>query len=108
MSAQSISVMDFRKRIGDILSRVHYTGEQFVIERNGEPVAAIIAIDDLKRLQTLDENIEPLRERWHKSLAEAQALRESIAERQGGLVTDSAEDVRDMRESRANDLNSLR
>jgi len=108
MATQSISVMDFRKRIGDVLSRVHYTGEQFIIERNGEPIAAIVGLEDLKRLRNIEDDKEQRKARWQQSLAEAKLLRESIAERQGGFVTDSAEDVRNMRESRTNDLNSLR
>lgn len=109
MNAQSISVMDFRKRIGDVLSRVYYTGEQFVIERNGEPIAAIVGLDDLQRLRSLDDDKQQRKARWQQSLAEADALRASIlARRRGEPVPNSTDDIREMRDFRDDDHNHLR
>jgi antitoxin (DNA-binding transcriptional repressor) of toxin-antitoxin stability system len=38
---QTISATELAKNLSSILSRVQYRGERFVVERNGEPVAAI-------------------------------------------------------------------
>lgn len=101
--------MDFRKRIGDVLSRVHYTGEQFIIERNGEPVAAIIGMDDLQRLHNLDSNKEEVKARWQQSLAESDALRERMLARRGGEpLPSSSDEIREMRDSRDDDHYNLR
>ena len=36
-----ISATDLARRLGDILGRIRYRGESFVIERNGAPVARV-------------------------------------------------------------------
>jgi prevent-host-death family protein len=39
-----ITATELARRLGDILGRVRYRAECFVIERNGEPVARLIPI----------------------------------------------------------------
>jgi antitoxin (DNA-binding transcriptional repressor) of toxin-antitoxin stability system len=36
-----ISATELARRLSDILSRVHYKGEQFVVERGGDSIAMI-------------------------------------------------------------------
>ena len=36
-----ISATDLARSLSDVLNRVRYRGETFIIERNGEPVAAL-------------------------------------------------------------------
>ena len=38
---RTISATELAKHLSDVLNRVHYRGEQFVIERNGQPVASL-------------------------------------------------------------------
>ena len=38
---RTITATDLAKNLSDVLSRVRYRGERFVIERNGEPVALL-------------------------------------------------------------------
>jgi len=37
----SISATELARRLGDILGRVRYRGDSFVVERNGEPIARL-------------------------------------------------------------------
>jgi antitoxin (DNA-binding transcriptional repressor) of toxin-antitoxin stability system len=37
----TISSTELARRLGDILGRIRYRGESFVVERNGEPVARL-------------------------------------------------------------------
>ena len=41
---QNISTIDMRQHLGDILNRVDLRHDQFVIERKGKPLAALIPI----------------------------------------------------------------
>ncbi len=41
---QTISTMDMRQHLGNILNRVDLRHDQFVIERKGKPLAALIPI----------------------------------------------------------------
>jgi prevent-host-death family protein len=58
MSQVTVSAMNLRERIGDILNQVHYGKERFVIERRGEPVAAIVSIEEFERLERLEQEYE--------------------------------------------------
>jgi len=39
-----ISATELARRLGDVLGRVRYRGDSFVVERNGAPVARVIPI----------------------------------------------------------------
>lgn len=41
-----ISATDLSRRLGDILGRIRYRGESFLIERNGTPVARLVPVMD--------------------------------------------------------------
>ena len=53
-----ISAADARKKFANILNRVAYGKESFVLTRRGEPLAAIVSIDDLKLLQEIEEQMD--------------------------------------------------
>ncbi|HEY65191.1 MAG TPA: type II toxin-antitoxin system Phd/YefM family antitoxin [Caldilineae bacterium] len=63
MNGSVITAMELRRAIGDILNRIEYTRERFIVKRKGKPVAAIIAIEDLEHLERLEaeREIEMLR-----------------------------------------------
>jgi len=46
-----ISVGAAKSGFSDLMSRVVYKGERFVIQRRGRPMVAVVSIDDLKRLE---------------------------------------------------------
>ena len=53
-----ISAADARKKFANIINRVAYGKESFVLMRRGEPLAAIVSIDDLKLLQEIEEQMD--------------------------------------------------
>jgi prevent-host-death family protein len=46
-----ISAAEAKARLSDLMARVAYGGEHYVIERRGKPLAALVSVDDLERLQ---------------------------------------------------------
>ena len=74
MSTVTISAMNLREQIGDILNRVRYAGDRFIVERRGKPVAAIISVDELEHLERmeLEREVEMMR------LAKIAAAREGV------------------------------
>ena len=50
-----ISTVELRRRLADTINRASYGRSRFVVERNGRPVAAIIPIDDLLRLEEMED-----------------------------------------------------
>jgi prevent-host-death family protein len=53
-----ISAADARKRFADIINRVAYGQESFVLTRRGQPLAAIVSMDDLMLLQEIEEQMD--------------------------------------------------
>ena len=41
---EKVSTIDVRQRIGDLLNRVALRHDEFVIERKGKPLAALVPI----------------------------------------------------------------
>jgi len=48
--AKKISAAEAKAKLSELLARVAYGGDRYVIERRGKPVAALVSVDDLERL----------------------------------------------------------
>ena len=46
-----LSVADAKKHLSELMSRVAYNNERFLIERRGKPMAALVSAVDLARLE---------------------------------------------------------
>ena len=53
-----ISAADARKKFANIINRVAYGKEAFVLTRRGEALAAIVSMEDLKLLQEIEEQMD--------------------------------------------------
>jgi prevent-host-death family protein len=47
----TLSAMQARQKFGEILNRVDLVHDQYIIERNGRPLAAIVPISSLESIQ---------------------------------------------------------
>jgi prevent-host-death family protein len=47
----TLSAMQARQKFGEILNRVDLVHDQYIIERNGRPLAAIVPISALESIQ---------------------------------------------------------
>ena len=103
-----ISVSDLHRQVSEILDRVRNTGERFIIERRGVPVATIVSIQDLERLDLQDTNQRPAKEQRLAALAQAKELRQQVLVRRGGIpLPDSAAFLNELREERDQELFGL-
>ncbi len=53
-----ITTADARKKLSNILNRVAFGNESFVLTRRGEPIAAIVSMDELRLLQEIEDKID--------------------------------------------------
>jgi prevent-host-death family protein len=53
-----ITTADARKMLSNIINRVAFGDESFVLTRRGEPIAALVSIKELKLLQELEDKID--------------------------------------------------
>ncbi len=53
-----ITTVDARKKFANIINRVAFGEESFVLTRRGEAVAALVSMKELKLLQEIEDHID--------------------------------------------------
>jgi prevent-host-death family protein len=53
------SAADAKAHFSDLLARVAHTGERVIIEKHGKPVAALVNVRDLEKLEQTDGSAAP-------------------------------------------------
>lgn len=48
---EKVSTLEIRQRLGDILNRVALRHDQFIIERKGRALAAVVPVERLEQMQ---------------------------------------------------------
>lgn len=71
------NVSEARNNLPELINRVSYAHERILLERHGKPVAAIVSLEDLKRLEALDDAID------------SAALRRAVEENDGFVTLES-------------------
>jgi prevent-host-death family protein len=89
--AKTINAVRARGNLGRILEEVYYRGDEYIIERAGKPMAAVVPIEQY--------------EQWHKEREEFFAFIDEVRERNRGvdqeaLARDVADAVRSARKRR--------
>lgn len=49
--AEKIRATEAKAHLSALMARVGYGGEKFIIERRGKPLAALVGVEDLERLE---------------------------------------------------------
>ena len=72
--AEKISTMEVRERLGDYLNRVALRHDEFIIERKGKALAAMVPVEKLVELERAarEHLLETLRRR-RRSLVQTEA-----------------------------------
>src|SRR5690242_7351460 len=87
----TVNVAEARKNFSELMAQVVYVGKRVIVERRGKPLMALNCIEDLRRLEGLEQGKEWVRKRWLAALEIADASRKRIAlERNGVPIPDSA------------------
>jgi prevent-host-death family protein len=73
---EKVSTIDVRQRIGDLLNRVALRHDEFVIERKGKPLAALVPIERLQQMRRFARRhaLELLERQKQSTVSEEQAL----------------------------------
>ncbi len=51
---ETISTVEARERLSDIVNRAAYGKERVVLSRRGKPIAAVVSIQDLEALEAIE------------------------------------------------------
>jgi|SRR6266481_3235454 len=73
---EKVSTIDVRQRIGDLLNRVALRNDEFIIERKGKPLAALVAVERLEQMRRFAQRnaLELLEHQKTGTLTDAQAV----------------------------------
>ena len=52
----TISMSEIRLKLSELAKRVIYGGERVVVEKNNKPAFALVSIDDLELLESIDKS----------------------------------------------------
>jgi prevent-host-death family protein len=74
--AESVSPLDVRRRIGDLLDRVSLRQEEFIIVRKGRAMAALVPLERLEQLRRFArrEALRSLKEARDPAMSEEEAM----------------------------------
>jgi prevent-host-death family protein len=73
---ERLSTLQVRQRLGDVLNRVALRNDQFIIERKGKPLAAVVPVERLEQMQRAARmHLLQILERQKGKLSELQADR---------------------------------
>jgi len=75
---EKVSTLDVRQRIGDLLNRVALRRDEFIIERKGKALAALVPVERLEQM---------------RQFARTQALEFLEQQKKGGLTDEQAGDL---------------
>jgi prevent-host-death family protein len=106
----TVGIAEIKRNISTIVNRVAFGRERIVLTSRGRPKAALVSIEDLQKLETLESAASPPSRAQRKAaLAMAQAVREmTLVRRDGVPFPDVAEDLHRLREERDLELAGLR
>ena len=77
-----VSIGQVKRDISELVNRVSYAGERIILTSRGKPKAALISMDDYKRLLKSESRATNI-PKW---LAETRTLSRKIEKRRGGPV----------------------
>jgi prevent-host-death family protein len=79
---KTISAMKARQNLGQVMNEVALRGDDYIVERAGKPLVAIIPIEKYRQLQQERENFSRLMQEFQESVKDVdpQELDEAIEE----------------------------
>ncbi|HWY71900.1 MAG TPA: type II toxin-antitoxin system prevent-host-death family antitoxin [Terriglobales bacterium] len=74
---EKVSTIDVRQRIGDLLNRVALRNDEFIIERKGKPLAALVGVERLEQMRRFAQRnaLELLEQQKPSPLTDTQAAK---------------------------------
>lgn len=83
-----MSANDAKQRWGSLMGAVERDGERVIVESHGKPKVAVISVDDLERLEALDE-----RELREEAVRQLRALQKRIGDRNANLTEEEIDNL---------------
>jgi prevent-host-death family protein len=80
---KKVNALKARKNLGQLLEEVYYRGDQYIIERAGKPMAAIVPVWQLEEWQKRRERFFATVEALHKQNQDIQEALQAVRNNHG-------------------------
>ncbi len=79
---KKVNALDARRKLGQLLEEVYYKGDQYVIERAGRPMAAVVPVWQLEEREERQKRLFGMvREVWRRNKRiKAQVIEKEVEE----------------------------
>ncbi len=94
--AKALSIGEAKARFSSLINAVAFGGERILIQSRGRPKAALVSVEDLRRVEATPRG-RPSKAQRLLALAQADRVRKAL---QGLKLTESVEGLRHLREDR--------
>ncbi len=65
---KNVTAMEARKSFGNMLNEVSLKDDKYIINRAGKPIAAVVSINELKRMEQSEEKAREEYSGWVKEM----------------------------------------
>jgi prevent-host-death family protein len=100
----NVSIVEAKNKLSKIVNQVVFGKKRIILNSHGQPKAAMISLDELKRFEEMEKAFFPSQNVRLKALDKATRLRKQIYYRKKGNLPDSSEVLYQIREERVNEL----
>jgi len=79
---RTVDAVNLRKNLGQYVNEAYYRGDEFLIKRAGKPVAALVPVADLEKLEALKAHgFKGLQNLWARNRRTSlETIRKDVAE----------------------------
>jgi len=95
--AKEVSIGETKARLSSLINAVAFGGERILIQSRGRPKAALVSVEDLRRVEGSYSG-RPSKAQRLLALASADRVRKAL---RGLKLTDSVKELHQMREGRS-------
>ena len=100
----NVSIGEAKNRLSKIINEVAFTKKRIILNSHGQPKAAMISLDELKKFEEMERSFFPSKRGRLMALEKASQLREQIFKRKKKIISDSSKDLNQIREDRVNEF----
>ena len=100
----NVSIAEVKNRLSKIINEVVFAKKRIIINSHGQPKAAMISLDELKKFEEMERSLFPSKRGRSMALEKAAQLREQILNRKNKTVCNSSKDLNKIREERVNEF----
>jgi len=100
----NVSIGEAKNRLSKIIDEVVFAKKRVLLNSHGQPKTAMISLEELEKFEEMERLLFPSKQGGLIALNKAAQLREQIYYRKKETVSDSFDDLKQIRKERPNEF----